>query len=294
MTDSDVPSRGQARAVAPPEASAPERRAAALALLPAFPRFAFRVIEACHREPWATLMVLLQRSFVEPLVYLLLLGRRLRVHGLERVASIPPGQSLLVVSNHRSFFDLFIVGWVLFFRAGLRRRACFPVRANFFYENPVGLFLNVVFAGGSMFPPIFRGPAQRGFNAYALSLLVDRLRAKGSLIGFHPEGTRSKSDDPYTLLPAKPGAGELALQARPGGTVLPVFVSGLTNHFGSEVLANFRGARPIWVVLGAPVDVSRWPAQTRHAHHVECATALLEHVAALGAEEKALRAAEPR
>ncbi len=291
MPDSHDSSEGPAHSAPPSEPSAKARRMAALALLPRFPRFAFRVVEACNREPLATLLVAVQRLFLEPLVFVLLLWRRLHVHGLERLAGVPPGASVLVVSNHRSFFDLFVVGWVLLNRAGLRRRVCFPVRANFFYENPVGLFLNVVFSGASMFPPIFRTQAQRQFNQYAVTLLVERLRAPGSLVGFHPEGTRNKGADPYTLLPAKTGAGELALHARPQAVVVPVFVNGTTNALFKEVLDNLRGRRPIWLVVGAPVDVSRWPAVTRHAHHAECSEALLAEIAALGAEEKALRQA---
>ena len=55
----------------------------------------------------------------------------------------------------------------------------------------------------------------------------------GRLIGFHPEGTRNKSEDPYSFLDAQPGIGRLILEARP--QLVPVFIAGLSNSLGHEL-----------------------------------------------------------
>ena len=280
----------------PAETAAPAapRQAAGvdpLSTLTWFSRFAFRVVDGCQRGPAYWVFSRWQRFVLEPLIWLLLLRRRLRLHGLERIAGVPGDAPVLALANHRSFFDLFVVGWVLLNRTGARRRIVFPVRANFFYENPLGLFINLLLSGGAMFPPFFRSEKQRGFNDWALALLQERLRTPGNLVGFHPEGTRSQDPDPYTLLPAKPGAGVLALKSRPGVTVVPAFVHGLSNRLFSEMWKNLLGRDPIYVVFGAPADLSAWPAETRLKHHKRCADALLAGIAALGQEERALRAA---
>ena len=167
------------------------------------------------------------------------------------------------------------------------RKSSFPVRANFFYEHPPGLLISLLLSGGSMFPPFFRRPEAKAFNKYSLSILVDLVRQPGNLIGFHPEGTRNKGPDPYQLLPAQPGVGELALKARP--LILPAFITGLTNHLFSELWANIRRKRPIVIVFGNPIGVGDWPAETRLSHAKRCADMLNEKIMALMEEEKAAR-----
>jgi 1-acyl-sn-glycerol-3-phosphate acyltransferase len=107
------------------------------------------------------------------------------------------------------------------------------------------------------------------------------------MVGFHPEGTRNKTDDPYTLLPAQPGAGELALKARPA--VVPAFILGLSNSPCAELKANFRRKRPVIAVFGEPIELPETTGETRLSHHKKCADLFNERIAALGAEERALR-----
>jgi len=139
-----------------------------------------------------------------------------------------------------------------------------------------------------MFALFFRRPEAKAVNKYSLSFLVDLLREPGNLLGFHPEGARNKGPDPYHLLPAQPGVGELALKARP--VILPAFITGLTNHLFSELWANIRRRRPIVIVFGSPFGVGDWPSQTRLSHAKKCADMLSEKIAALMEEEKAARA----
>jgi 1-acyl-sn-glycerol-3-phosphate acyltransferase len=163
------------------------------------------------------------------------------------------------------------------------------VRANFFYENPLGLLICLLLSGGSMFPPFFRKPRSKAFNRYSLSLVLEKLRKPRNLVGFHPEGTRNKGPDPYQLLPAQPGAGEVALKSRPV-VVVPAFVTGLSNKLLREVGANLRGREPIVAVYGEPIDLSAFPAETRLAHHKKCSDLFCDRIAALMEEEKRIRA----
>jgi 1-acyl-sn-glycerol-3-phosphate acyltransferase len=109
------------------------------------------------------------------------------------------------------------------------------------------------------------------------------------MVGFHPEGTRNKTDDPYAMLPAQPGAGELALKARPA--VVPAFILGMTNSVWTELKANLRGERPVIAVFGEPIALPEMPAETRLSHHKRFADVLNERIAALGEEERAFRTA---
>ena len=260
--------------------------AAPLELLSFFERFSFRVLRwlsgPAHRlaRAWQIL-------WLRPFLWLFV-GRRIVARGAERLQRLPRDRPILLVANHRTFFDLFVLAWILVGRFGLRARVSFPVRANFFYQNPLGLLFCLFFSGGSMFPPFFRDAKKRAFNTHAVQILVERLRQPGNLVGFHPEGTRSKGGDPYDLLPAQPGAGKLVLDARP--TVLPAFVTGLSNSLGGELWANLLGRRPVVAVFGEPIPPERWAEGSRLALQKRCADELLEEIRKLQPEERATRA----
>src|SRR5205085_8281687 len=104
-------------------------------------------------------------------------------------------------------------------------------------------------------------------------------------------GTRNKTDDPYTLLPAQPGVGEVALKARP--VVVPAFILGLTNDLWGELKADLRREGKVIAVFGEPIDLSAFPAETRLTHHKKCADLFNQRIAALGQEEKGLRLTSP-
>jgi 1-acyl-sn-glycerol-3-phosphate acyltransferase len=271
--------------VAEPEVDDQPEATSPIALLSWFERFAFRV-SAWLNDGGQRLAAFYQKRLLFPFLWIFI-GRRLEVRGLERLAALEHAESFLLVANHRTFFDLFVLSWILVGRRGLRQRVSFPVRSNFFYENPLGLLISIVLSGGSMFPPIFRSPKKRAFNQYAVDLMSERLRQPGTMIGFHPEGTRSKGDDPYELLPAQPGAGKLVLEARP--LVVPAFVTGLTNSLGREFLDNLRGRRKVVCVFGAPIDPAVWPEGNRLALQKRVSDELLDRIRALQPEERAAR-----
>lgn len=245
-----------------------------------FERFAFRAMRFANTS-W--LGYLWQRGFIVPFVGAIV-GRRLECRGLERV---PREGSILLVANHRTFFDLFVLAWILWKRGGFQQRLSFPVRANFFYENPLGLFICLTMSGGTMFPPFFRAQEKKAFNRSSLGILIEKLKAPGQMVGFHPEGKRNKSDDPYALLPAQPGAGELALKARPA--VVPAFITGLSNSLWREI----RGKSRIFAVFGAPIELPQYEGELRLTHYKRTADLMNEKIAALFDEERALSASSP-
>jgi 1-acyl-sn-glycerol-3-phosphate acyltransferase len=261
-------------------------REPAFAALGFWERLAFRVMRFFNQGGGKAPAWLWQRGVLVPL-FSVLVSRRLRIHGLERLERVPERVPVLLVANHRTFFDLFILGWIFMRHPRLLRRVNFPVRSNFFYEGPLGIFVSLVFSGGSMFPPFFRSAAKKDMNRLSLRILIDKLHTPGQMVGFHPEGTRNKTDDPYTLLPAQPGAGELALKARP--VVVPAFILGLSNSPWAELKANWRRERPVIAVFGEPIELPETRVQTRLSHHKRCADLFNQRIAALGAEERALR-----
>lgn len=216
-----------------------------------------------------------------------------RVHGTERLPFFDPGASYVIVCNHRSFFDLYVVTAYLVKR-GLRHRIMFPVRSNFFYEGATGIFVNAVMSFFAMYPPIFRDRAKAHLNVAGLDELVRMLRGGGVFVGLHPEGTRNKSDDPYSLLPAQSGVGRVIHGAR--ATVIPAFINGLGNDLRRQVLGNFTGkGDEIHVVFGAPIelgDLVDAPPSPRVYKRIS--ERCLETIRALGEEERAHRARHDR
>jgi 1-acyl-sn-glycerol-3-phosphate acyltransferase len=212
------------------------------------------------------------------------------VYGEERLPVLERGQSYILVANHRSFFDLYVVFGHLV-RKGLPHRIVFPVRSAFFYTTPLGLFVNGVMSFFAMYPPIFRGRRQLALNPTSLDELAWLLRRGGMFAGLHPEGTRKRDDDPYTFLPAQRGVGRVIHQARV--PVIPVFINGLINDLPRQVMSNFDGTgRRIVVVFGEPIDFSdlyEKPGSQRV--HQAIANRTLEVIGKLGQEERARREA---
>ncbi len=212
------------------------------------------------------------------------------VHGLERVPSLDGGGSLIVVSNHRSFFDLYVITADLV-RRGLEQRIVFAVRSGFFYDRLLGLVVNFLMSFLAMYPPIFRERKKAAVTLLGLDELAWLLARGGVFAGLHPEGTRSRGDDPYSLLPAQPGVGRIIRQA--GAPVVPVFVNGLGNDLWAQVRGNFDGTgERIHVVFGAPIDFADLLAE-RPSPRLDRAISqrCMEAIARLGDEERKLRAA---
>jgi 1-acyl-sn-glycerol-3-phosphate acyltransferase len=184
-------------------------------------------------------------------------GRRFQIHGLENLAPFGKKDSVLLVANHRSFFDFFTITALCYWRTNLTKRIFFPVRQNFFYTHPAGPVVNAVMSGMRMFPPVMREKEKKPFNQYSVERCIEELNRPdiGTILGIHPEGTRNKGDDPYQFLPAQPGVGRIALGATKA-YVIPVFVLGMGQSIVGEWRMNFLAAKqhPVDVYFGTPIQ----------------------------------------
>ncbi len=245
---------------APPSTGA-EPTPEELAVLRPLERLAWRVTRRMNEGRWKEFWTHCQRTvgmgWIRLCTYNLM-----RVHGLENFEAANADRPVLLASNHRSFFDMYVVSAELFRRTDRPKKLFFPVRGRFFYESPLGMLVNCLMGWWSMYPPFFAAgsnpiPAKREFDKYSFRALVALCReGRGNLVGFHPEGTRNKDADPYTLLPPKPGIGRLIKEAEP--QVVPVFVTGLSNDLPRQILGNWTGGPPIRVHFGPILDLSQF------------------------------------
>ncbi|HEY4179651.1 MAG TPA: lysophospholipid acyltransferase family protein [Kofleriaceae bacterium] len=222
------------------------------------------------------------------------ISRRCLTEGLDEVSSLRPETGVLLVANHRSFFDSYVLLLSCYMgKIPWSKSLQFPVRSNFFYDQPIGMLVNAAIAGGAMYPPIFRDKERRKLNDEALDRMVEILKKPGNVLGMHPEGTRNKGDDPYTLLPAQPGVGKVALLSKP--VVIPAFINGLGNNVVDDVRATYtkeaRKSRAIISVFGPPVDYADLMAEKpRPTLYKKCADRFMAEVKKLSIREKEIRA----
>jgi 1-acyl-sn-glycerol-3-phosphate acyltransferase len=186
---------------------------------------------------------------------------------------------------------MYVVSAMLYKNTSWKKSLYFPVRGRFFYQGWLGMFVNLVMGFWSMYPPIFHDAKKKAFDQYSARRLVELCRqGAGNVIGFHPEGTRNKTDDPYTFLPAQPGVGKIIKEAQP--TVLPVFVGGLLpNNLPKQVLGNWRGGPKIRIHFGKPLDLTEFYAMKNHVRTYKAiADFVMAKVGELAAEDRKIYA----
>jgi 1-acyl-sn-glycerol-3-phosphate acyltransferase len=252
-----------------------------------FERVAVRAMDLLHRRARG----LTERWLRTVSATWMTVGSRhmMRAIGLERLERLAYSDGILLVSNHRSFFDLYMLAVLLHRHTRLRQPVLCPVRADFFYRRPLGVAVNLLVGGGRMFPPFFREPEKQDFNRWALERVASELRSGSVLVGFHPEGRRNLDVDPYRPLPAQPGVGRLVMDAWP--IIVPAFIHGLSNDFLGDLLGNFDGSRRVIAVFGEPIDSAQAyrGLGNRLASHKRIADDLLRRIYALGEEERQAR-----
>ena len=256
-----------------------------------FERFAFRLTRRMNTGRWKQFWTFCQRHLGAGWIHLCTYNL-MRVSGLENVEAVERARPLLLVANHRSFFDMYVVSTVLFHRTRWRKQLFFPVRGRFFYDTFGGLLVNLLMGWWSMFPPFFAGgdnpkTEQREFDKFSMRLLASLAReGAGNVIGFHPEGTRNKGADPYSYLRPQPGVGRLIKDARP--QVIPVFIAGLGNDLPKQVLGNWRGGEPVRVHFGPAIDFSRFEGRRDSLRtYKEIADFVMSRIAELGEQDRA-------
>ena len=203
--------------------------------------------------------------------------------GLEHVQNLKPPGSILLVANHRSFFDMFVASAVLYKHTNFLKRLFFPVRADFFHSHPIGLALNVFIAAGAMFPPIYRDRRRAKLNPVSMAQMDYLLRQPNTLVGIHPEASRNKNSDPYQFLRTRSGVGQL-IQNCPGNTlVIPYFMCGLSSDFLHEVKRNFGPAdqrgNPIRIRFGKPIFASELNQEDSARDHAEYLMSMIQELA---------------
>lgn len=217
-------------------------------------------------------------------------GRVWRVDGFEEhIRDLDAPSGVIVASNHRSFFDLYVcMAWMLNNTPHLVRRVHCPVRSDFFYTKPIGLFINLAMSSGAMWPPVFRDD-RRSFNLLGLEQLASKMH-RGTFVGIHPEGRRSK-DDPRTLLPAKPGLGLLLQQCPPDVLVLPYFTLGLENNLAKLIQRNLRppGQRGTTVSMRYGTPLKAGDIIAEHPDAQDATDFVMSHIDGLAQADKAMR-----
>ncbi|MBM4269994.1 MAG: 1-acyl-sn-glycerol-3-phosphate acyltransferase [Deltaproteobacteria bacterium] len=178
--------------------------------------------------------------------------RRWKLHGLEHIQTLQPPRGVILVSNHRSFFDMYVSAAALYAHASFLGRIYFPVRTSFFYDRWLGSVINYAMSGYAMWPPVFRDDRKHVLNALGLEQMAYALSLPGAVLGIHPEGTRSHEPDPYSLARARPGVGKLVQLCHADTLVLPYFIVGLGNDFMAEVRGRKHGPE-IRIRYGAPL-----------------------------------------
>lgn len=190
---------------------------------------------------------------------------RVRVHGLEH---IDPRQSYVVVANHLSLFDI----WVLY--GHLRMDLRWVAKKEVFYIPIIGI---CCVALGHVF--VDRSNHQRAMA----SLEKARQRiVRGTSILFFPEGTRSRTG---ALRPFKKGAFHLARDL--DLPILPVSIIGTREILPSDT-ARLTPGREVTLVIHAPIGAGSQDAEALAAlSHAAIQSALPLAPQASGMAQKA-------
>lgn len=256
-----------------------------------FERASVRAVTYVHAHGWAKAPFLAWVHTFTNWFAWRFVGRVIRLEHAERLAAIASERPVVVMANHLTFWDLYILSALLYRRTGVWRDYYFPVRARFFYENPAGFLLNVLFAGLTMFPPFFQSDGARRLDVEALRILDRVAGRRRALVGFHPEGTRNKSGDPYHLLPARAATKRVLHTARrAGAVVIPIFMHGLDGRMHRAWWKNVTKTEVIRVMIGEPIEPDVF-LDAAEAAGADPAARVMDVLHALGAEERALREA---
>ena len=260
-----------------------------LAVLGPAERVAFRLVRTMNRGGWKRFWTFCQRHIGSLWIYLATYNL-MNVRGLENIERTDVDRPLILVANHRSFFDMYTVSSVLFRRTTRPITLFFPVRAKFFYDNPIGWFVNLIMGWWAMYPPFFREEKEankRAFDKFSVRELIHICRyGRGHVIGFHPEGKRSLSSDPYSFLPAQPGIGKVIYEAQP--QVVPVFITGLRNELAKQILGNWTGGEKVRIWFGEPIELNEFYTKRDSVRtHKEISDFLMTKIGELGEKDRA-------
>ena len=196
---------------------------------------------------------------------------RTRVLGRKNVGT---ERNTLLLSNHQSMLDSFLVGLAAYFPRSLFQRHLLPwnpAAGENFYRTPILAWL------ADNWKCIWVQPGRR--DLHALHRMIQVL-PRGVMTLF-PEGTRTRDG---SVGPGQAGTGLLILATR--ARVIPVAIEGMREvlPIGKSMPRIFKR---ITVTYGPPVDYAEFLAQPRTR---ETAQALIDRVmAAIRAQHEELR-----
>jgi len=176
--------------------------------------------------------------------------------------NVPRRRNTVLLSNHQTMIDSFLVGTAAYFGPATLRPYLIPwnpaAEENFF-KNPFWSW----WADNWKCIPVKAGRR----DSRALHRMIRALK-RGTMILF-PEGTRSRDGE---IRDGRPGAGLVILANHP--TVVPVTVDGLYDVLpvGSQVPRLFKR---IWLAFGKPIDYSHYHDRPRSK---ETAQAIVDDV----------------
>lgn len=163
-------------------------------------------------------------------------GVELHVRGTE---NLPPiDQAVVVMSNHRSYYDVPTVFCVVPGRLRM-------VAKKELFRVPI--FGTAMLAAG--FVKIDRDKRDRAIASLRAS---ERLLAQGTRVWIAPEGTRSKDG---RLGPFKAGGFHMALEAQV--PILPLAIQGTEQVMGADSISVTKGAK-VSVQILPPIDVTAY------------------------------------
>jgi len=199
---------------------------------------------------------------------------RYRWRGMEH---IPAEGAFVLAPNHLSHLDVIVTGWTLY-RAGRAPR--FMAKASLFAVPGLGWVLRRM---GQI--PVERRKGAGGPSLERAAALVK----EGLGLIVYPEGTLTRDPELWPMR-GRVGAARLALEH--GIPVIPV------AHWGvQEILPRYakrlRGGLPrkrVEILVGEPVDLSRWAGRTDGPALAEATEAIMTAITRLLAE---LRGEEP-
>jgi 1-acyl-sn-glycerol-3-phosphate acyltransferase len=173
---------------------------------------------------------------------------------------MPKRGPVLVVSNHRSFLDPYVV------HAVTNRRMRYLMTHEYYYDMRMRWFYDFI----GCIPVGGKHPGEEALDRAARAL------ESGEVVSIFPEGSVATDG---SLRPFRRGAAILAF--RTGAPVVPVFVAG--THEALPRGAWFPRPRTITVLVGEPIQVPRAPADTLPRDEMDRLTRRLqESVVALG------------
>jgi len=173
---------------------------------------------------------------------------RLKVRGKEL---LPRGKGMLIMANHVSALDSWLIGHIFF-----PRKVLFPAKAELFKIFFMRLFIS---ANGAF--PVFRGR----YNERAMQKICEL--SQNHIVVMHPEGTRSLDGK---IGKGMRGVGKIIYDSN--AVVVPLVADGMLKFLPKgKVLPGFFN--DLRIVIGKPVDFSEYkkrePSNELYAEMVE-------------------------